>query len=267
MESDDKLSQARMLKALRSRPERLDLAALAIASIEHPDLEPARYEKILDRYAARVGGDVDRLCQVLAKEEGFRGNTSDYHGPQNSCLNVVLDTRVGLPITLSVIYLEVARRAGIALYGVSFPGHFLVACDFADRKLVIDPFHSGQRLNEAGCAELLRTTAPGVRFSTSLIAPASAQAILRRMLTNLKGSYLRKGDGAGALKAIEHLLALSPDNPDELRARAAIFSALGAYRAALVDVERCLELSPAGPDHDSLVLTAKALRDRAKYMN
>src|SRR5260370_41445160 len=162
MESNDKLSQARMLKALQSRPERLDLAALAIASIEHPDLEPARYEKILDRYAARVGGDIDRLCQVLAKEEGFRGNTSDYHGPQNSCLNVVLDTRVGLPITLSVIYLEGARRAGIALYGVSFPGHFVVACDFADHNLLIDPFHPRPTLTQPGSPPLLPRPPPSL---------------------------------------------------------------------------------------------------------
>jgi regulator of sirC expression with transglutaminase-like and TPR domain len=267
MESHDKLSQTRMLKALQSRPPRLDLAALAIASIEYPDLEPTRYEKTLDQYAARAGDDIDRLCQVLAKEEGFRGNTSDYYGPQNSCLNVVLDTRVGLPLTLSVVYLEVARRAGIALYGVAFPGHFVVACDFADHKLVIDPFHSGQTLNQASCAELVRRAAPGARFSTNLIAPASPEGILQRMLTNLKGSYLRNGDGGGALKAIDHLLALSPDDPGELRSRAAIFSALGGYRAALADVERCLELSPAGPEHDSLVDTAKTLRDRAKYMN
>ena len=257
----------RMLEALQSRPQRLDLAALAIASIEYPDLEPTRYESILDGYAARAGGGVDRLCQVLAKEEGFRGNTDDYHGPQNSCLNAVLETRLGLPITLSVVYLEVARRAGIALYGVSFPGHFLVACDYAGGKRVIDPFDSGQTLNEAGCAALLRKTVPEARFTTRLIAPASAKAIVERMLTNLKGSYLRKGDGPGALKAIEHLLALSPDNPLELRVRAAIFSALGAYRAALADIERCLELSPAGQEHDSLVLTAKALRERAKYVN
>src|SRR5262249_13532617 len=267
---------AQVVWALKSRPERLDHAALAIAKIEHPNLIPGRYCKILDGYAARIrvrglrkdhATRLERLRRVLAEEEGFRGNTKDYDAPQNSFINVVMDTRRGLPITLSIIYLEVARRAGIPLYGVALPGHFLVACDFPGRTLVIDPFHSGAIRDDAGCNELLQKTDPKAQFSPSMITPATPLSIVQRMLTNLKGSYIKRGDGGGILKVVDILLALSPNDPNELRMRAALFSLLGAFRAALADVERCIQLSPTSPDHATLVMTAKSLRDRAKYIN
>src|SRR5262249_12867910 len=146
-------------------------------------------------------------------------------------------------------------------------GHFLVACDLPDRKLVIDPYHSGAILDDAGCSELLRRTNPKAQFSPNLITPATPLTIVQRLLTNLKGSYLRRGDGGGILKVVDILLALSPNDPNELRMRAALFSLLGAFRAALADVERCIQLSPSSPDHATLVMTAKSLRDRAKYVN
>ena len=267
---------AQVVWALKARPERLDHAALAIAKIEHPNLVPFRYCQILDRYAARIkvrglrkdhATRLQRLRRGPADEEGFRGNTQEYDAPQNSFINVVMDSRRGLPITLSIIYMEVARRAGIPLYGVAFPGHFLVACDLPGRKLVMDPFNAGSILDNAGCAELLRRTDPKAQFSPSMIAPATPLSIVQRLLTNLKGSYLKRGDGGGILKVVDILLALSPNDPNELRMRAALFSLLGAFRAALADVERCIQLSPTSPDHATLVMTAKSLRDRAKYVN
>jgi regulator of sirC expression with transglutaminase-like and TPR domain len=275
MEAKKKSPRERLVAALDSTPERLDHAALAIAALEYPDLDPGVCETALQSLAARVArapsddplSRLRSLRQILADEERFRGNTDDYDAPENSFVNIVLERKVGLPITLSVIYLEVARRAGIALFGVSFPGHFVVGSQIGENKWVLDPFHGGRILTESGCKELLKQVAPQVTFSAKMIAPASARSICYRMLSNLKRVYLSRGDSERALGVMELLLAIAPDHPGELRARAAIFASLGAYRSALTDVERCLALSPDTPDHEDLMLTAKALRHRLEYLN
>jgi regulator of sirC expression with transglutaminase-like and TPR domain len=273
--SEKKTPRERLLAALSSTPERLDHATLAIAALEYPDLDPAASEAALESLAARAAcaAPVDRLTQIrslrriLADEEGFAGNTEDYDAPDNSFLNIVLQRKVGLPITLSVIYLEVARRAGTPLFGVSLPGHFVVGSAIGQEKLVIDPFHKGQILTESGCEDLLKRVAPQVRFSAKMIAPASVRSICYRMLSNLKRVYIDRGDAERALAVMELLLAIAPDHPGELRTRAAIFASLGAYRSALADVERCLEISPDAADHENLLLTAKTLRLRLEYLN
>lgn len=266
-----------LLRALDADPPRLDAAALGIAALEYPELDLRRCERSLsalaDRVRSRRTGDgllegIQALRVVLADEEGFHGNLDDYQDPDNSFLNRLLERKVGLPITLSVLYLEVARRAKVPLFGVSFPGHFLVACELeVDRKVVLDPFHGGALLTEAGCEDLLRKVAPQVKFTPRMLVPATVRAISYRMLNNLKRLYLDRGDGDRALGVVDLMLTLAPDHPGELRARAAILSALGAYRAALRDVERCLELSPDAPDHDSLMMTARALRQRVEFLN
>lgn len=264
-----------MIAALDATPARLDHAALAISALEYPDHDPAAVEAALSSLAARVARDASEdpltrlrsLRRVLADEERFRGNNEDYDAPENSFVNIVLERKVGLPITLSVIYLEVARRAGIPLFGVPFPGHFVVGSQVGESKWVLDPFHSGRILTETGCRDLLKQVAPQVTFSAKMIAPASARSICYRMLTNLKRVYINRGDAERALGVMELLLAIAPDHPGELRTRAAIFASLGAYRSALADVERCLALSPDAPDHENLLLTAKALRHRLEYLN
>lgn len=270
-----KTPRERLLAALNSIPERLDHAALAIAALEYPELDPPASESALESLAARVAraapvdlpGRIRSLRRVLADEEGFTGDTDHYDAPENSFLNIVLQRKLGLPITLSVIYLEVARRAGTPLFGVSLPGHFVVGSSIGKENLVIDPFHRGQILTESGCEDLLKRVAPQVRFSAKIIAPASVRSICYRMLTNLKRVYLNQGDAKRALAVIELLLAIAPDHPLELRTRAAIFASLGAYRSALADVERCLAISPDAADHENLLLTAKTLRLRLEYLN
>jgi regulator of sirC expression with transglutaminase-like and TPR domain len=263
--------------ALASEPYRLDLAALAVSALEYPELDLAACERSLGLLAERVVAlcpspailqRLQALRRVLSDEEGFRGNGERYHEPDNSYLNRVLERRLGLPISLSILYMEVGRRAGTPLFGVSFPGHFLVACELDEgRKLILDPFNGGKLLTETGCEDLLKQVAPQVRFNPRLLTPAPVKSIAYRMLNNLKRVYLDLGDGERALRVVDLMLALAPDHPGELRARAAILSALGAYRAALSDVERCLELSPDAPDHQSLQLTAKALRQRVEFLN
>ncbi len=274
--AEQKSPRELLMAALTATPERLDRAALAIAALEYPDLDRAVYESALESLASRVASgatsqevltQIQSLRRVLGDEEGFRGNLKDYHAPENSFLHIVLERKVGLPITLSVIYLEVARRAGIPLFGVSFPGHFVVGSELGDSKLVIDPFQGGQILTETGCEDLLKKIAPQVKFNPKLIAPASTRSICYRMLTNLKRLYVDGGDGQRALGVLDLLLAIAPDHPGELRTRAAILTSLGAYRAALADVERCLGLSPDAPDRQNLLLTAKSLRHRLEYLN
>jgi regulator of sirC expression with transglutaminase-like and TPR domain len=266
-----------LLRGLKATPPRLDLAACAVASLVDDDFEVAELAQQLDGLGARVqaqlsstddvGAQLAALRRVLADEEGFGGNGSVDDAPENSALHHVLQRKTGLPITLSVVYLEVARRADIPLVGVSFPAHFLVATAGPGERLVLDPFHHGAPLNGNGCEELLARVAPAVRFSPRLLSAASVQTITTRMLSNLKRSYLARGDGERGLQVVDLLLQLAPDHPGELRTRAGILSALGAYRAALADVERCLELSPDAPDQRNLRLAARALKQRVDYLN
>ncbi len=274
------LARERLLSALAADPPRLDLAALAIATLARPELDAPGCLHTLDALAARVQVEVERHCErgevlgqlqalrhVLADIEGFRGNEEDYQAPENSFLDRVLEKKVGLPITLSVVYLEVARRAGIRLYGVPFPGHFLVACDAGDHKLVVDPFHGGTILTVHGCEELLKRVAPQLKFDPSMLAPAPVELITYRMLSNLRRVYLEREDAERGLGVVDLLLMLAPNHPGELRTRAALLATLGAYRAALKDVERCLELSPDAPDRERLEMTARELRERASLLN
>ena len=263
--------------ALSRHPPRLDWAALALCALELPDVDVGSVERQLDSLAARVRAlapsprdtlaQFQALRRILGDEEAFWGNTDDYSAAENSFLNLVLERKQGLPITLSVLYLEVARRAGIPLFGVAFPGHFLVASETGAGKLLMDPFQGGAILTETGCADLLSRVSPQVRFASKMVVPASVKTITSRMLMNLKRTYLAAGEREKALRVLELVLMLSPDHPGELRARANVLSALGAYRAALADVERCLELSPEAPDNVNLRLTARALRQRVDYLN
>ncbi len=180
----------------------------------------------------------------------------------------MLARKTGLPIALSVVYLEVARRAGLTLVGVSFPAHFLVATPGPGERLVLDPY------NHAACSprRWQRGSWPASR-RRSASPPGSSprssvQTISHRMSqVNLSRGYLAQGDGERALNVVDLLLMLAPDHPGELRMRAGILSALGAYQAALVDVERCLELSPDAPDQRHLRLAARTLKQRVDYLN
>lgn len=266
-----------LLTGLKASPPRLDHAACAVASLVDDGFEVAEVERRLDALARRVAQQLgpapqppeqlQALRTVLVTEEGFSGDASVDDHPHNSALHHVLERKTGLPITLSVVYLEVARRAGVPLVGVSFPAHFLVATPGPDERLVLDPFHRGALLTGNGCEELLARVAPAVRFTPRLLSAASVQTIATRMASNLKRSYLARGDGESALRVIDLLLLLAPDHPGELRARATILSALGAYRLALEDVERCLELSPDAPDQRNLRLAARTLKHHGEYLN
>jgi regulator of sirC expression with transglutaminase-like and TPR domain len=266
-----------LVRGLKASPPRLDLTACSVACLVDDDFAVEDVERKLDALASRVRehtaaeadvpAQLHALRRVLVEEEGFSGGNVVDDSPVNSAIHHVLARKMGLPITLSAIYLEVARRAGRELVGVSFPAHFLVATPGPEDRLVLDPFNHGRLLTGNGCEELLARVAPAVRFSPRLFSAASVQTIATRMLSNLKRSYLARGDGERALNVVDLLLLLAPDHPGELRMRAGILSALGAYQAALVDVERCLELSPDAPDQRNLRLAARTLKQRVDYLN
>jgi len=187
------------------------------------------------------------LSRLLFEDEGFGGNRQRYEDPRNSCLNDVLERRTGIPITLSVVYLDVARRAGVHAEGVNFPGHFLVRCRVGRghgghrRELLVDPFNGGRLLDDAGCRALLREhLGDEVTYDRRMLAPAGTRQILTRMLVNLKRLYVSMRSFPHARAAASLLLALDPLAVTELRDRGLLSYHLGRHHAALADLEAYL---------------------------
>jgi regulator of sirC expression with transglutaminase-like and TPR domain len=202
----------------------LDYAALLIGAWDHPERNVDTYRSQLDSIAgfaapevARANGGIGRaraISDCLFERLGFCGNTDDYYDPRNSFLADVLDRRTGIPISLSVLYLEVARRVGVLAQGVNFPGHFLVRVAIEDAWLFVDPFAGGRALTPADLEALLKkTTTPDAVLEPSVIAAASKRQILSRMLVNLAGIYGRQGDLVRSLDVLERLAVLEPSNP------------------------------------------------------
>ncbi|MEN9797755.1 MAG: hypothetical protein RL653_1451 [Pseudomonadota bacterium] len=263
---------ARSLLARARATERLDLAALAVASLDGAVDEhavEARLQGLAERVKAAAGTDgLDALVRVLAEEEGFRGDTERYDAPENSYLPQVLERRRGLPILLATVYVDVARRAGLPLHAVNFPGHVVVAapCEVGFPR-VLDPFHGGQLLTRSACEALLRRMAPHLSFDVSLLAPADVQTLAARMLHNLRRYHLREKELSRALAVQSLVMELLPDHPAELRLRASMLASLGASRAALKDLDLCLALHPDSPDRAEVERAREALRERVERLN
>jgi regulator of sirC expression with transglutaminase-like and TPR domain len=202
---------------------------------------------------------------------GFRGNEQDYYDPKNSLLPDVVDRRVGIPITLALVYCEVARRVGVRARGVSFPGHFLVRVDASGREdspIAVDPFFGGRILDEAGLKKLLERAAPSQKLSLGEhLAPASTRTILVRMLINLKWIHATRGDFARAMLALDRIISLTPDSIPALRERGLLAARLGSVEGARADLSRLLELVPQAPDAGSIRQRLEELRARASVLN
>lgn len=240
---------------VRGPEERLDLAraALLVAAEEYPGLDVEAYLARLDELAGglarRLTGrnDSERaalLNDFLFREQGFVGNAESYDDPRNSFLNDVLDRRRGIPITLSLVYVEVARRVALPASGIGFPGHFLVRVE-GEASLVVDPFHA-RVLSESDCSGLLKSMlGPAARLLPQVhLRAATKREILVRLLGNLKHLYVRRRDFGRALACCERILMLAPDAPLELRDRGLVFEQLECYAAARADLRRYLELAP-----------------------
>jgi regulator of sirC expression with transglutaminase-like and TPR domain len=237
----------------------LDRASLIMALEEYPDLDILGYLRRLDTLAARaevlIGIDrapinvIESINEVLFVQEGLRGNSDDYFDPRNSYLNAVLDRRLGIPISLSVIYMEVARRINFPINGVGFPGHFLIKHVVRDRDIVIDAFNLGRILTPNDCQELLDKVYSGsVTMHAGLLQSMEKRSILTRMLYNLKGVYTQKELYLKALSAIDRILMINPQTYSEIRDRGLLYMQTSLFAKALADLESYLTNSIAPED-------------------
>ncbi|MCP5155574.1 MAG: tetratricopeptide repeat protein [Ectothiorhodospiraceae bacterium] len=256
-------------------------AALAIAADEYPGLDPAPTLAAIDALAAaareRIGDAADRDATLAAVDHqlftvaGYTGNATDYYDPRNSYLNDVVGRRTGIPITLSILYLEVAERLGLRLEPVSFPGHFLLRTVGDGAPVIVDAFHRGARVGHETLVERLvpilgDRTAAGAYLPRAL-APAPRREVVARMLRNLKAIHLQAGDWPRALQVLGRMLALAPDDPTELRDRGHVLTRLQAWHAARDDYRRYLELAPDAADAADIRARVEALAPLAGRLN
>jgi regulator of sirC expression with transglutaminase-like and TPR domain len=244
---------ADLQRALGEPGEALAPAALAIAQLEYPRLDPAPWIGALDEFGreasrriagiAGVSGQITALNHFLYGTLGFAGNREQYLDPRNSCLNEVIERRLGIPITLAVVYIEVGRRAGLALNGIGFPGHFLVGCEAARERIIIDAFNGGKTLSDSDCRELLVEHAgDDLPWHRSLLDAADRQAIVVRMLGNLKRAYVTMRSYVQARRTSDLLLAVDPSAITELRDRGLLSYHLQDFSSALRDLEGYLRM-------------------------
>jgi regulator of sirC expression with transglutaminase-like and TPR domain len=196
---------------------------------------------------------LERLVHALSVEEHFRGNIEEYYEPRNSFLNDVLTTRCGLPISLAVIYMHVARHAGIDLRGVAAPGHFITRAELASGEpIFVDPFY-GVTLTTAAVRERYRAQHAGdEELPLAALEPVDSRRILLRMLANLKYLYVAREDADRALACCERSLAIEPDSPPDLRDRGLLLLERESFRAGIADLARYLELAPNEQWSDSV---------------
>jgi regulator of sirC expression with transglutaminase-like and TPR domain len=236
----------------------LGRAALAVARLEHPDLDEAHELKRLDALAARVGpgrggeAALERLRRFLFEEEGFRGNDGQYYDPRNSCLNDVLDRKLGIPITLSVLTMEVGRRVNLEIVGVGLPGHFIVSAAVGGRSVLFDPFHGGSVLTPARAAEVAaRAVGRPVKLEEAHWTPCTRRQIVVRMLRNLKTIYAKQKAWDRALGVIDRLLLIDPEAPTHLRDRGTVLVKAGRLWEGASVWESYLNRFPSAQDAES----------------
>jgi regulator of sirC expression with transglutaminase-like and TPR domain len=260
--------------ALAALPDdRISLAeaALTVARAEYPDLDVSRYVQQLNDMAARVKSRIenitaperriDAMNHLLFDEEGFTGNRADYYDPRNSFLNDVIDRKLGIPITLSIVYIEVGRGAELPLYGIGFPGHFLTGLLTDKGRVFIDPFDGGKVLSEDDCRRMLRGRPGGSpAFNPSFLSPAWPKQILVRLLRNLKAVYWHLSQEMKAVWMTEWILILDPNAVPEIKERGFFYEAIGDVQGAVRDLQRYLELAPAAEDEELVKATIERLR-------
>jgi regulator of sirC expression with transglutaminase-like and TPR domain len=278
---------AELRSLVAEEPVDLLRAALVIARLEYPALDPvvpltalqALGARAADRLAglheAPVRARIAELNRLLFIDESFAGNRATYDDFRNSLLNDVLERRLGIPISLGLIYMEVARRAGVEVYGVAFPGHFLlrVPADAGDEAaIILDPFNAGRELDEAACRALLAShVGDDEEFHHALLHPCSGRQFLVRMLNNLKRTYVQHRSFQQAHRVTELLLAVDPTVLSEVRDRGLIAYHLDDFRAALRDLEDYLRLNSWSEgdreEHEQIRDHVQTLRRRVAGLN
>ena len=240
--------------------------ALLIARDEYPRLDADLYDTLLQSHAEELRGEIDAIEPLplkmqainrhLFEELGYAGNHDEYYDPRNSYLNEVFERRLGNPISLAMVQMEVARRLGMPLDGVSFPGHFLVRLPVDDGVLVMDPFNRGRPLDEDELRQRARPhlggEMPDDEALYRILHPATHRAMLTRMLRNLHGVYVDRDDWERAVRCADRILKLAPDNAEALRDRGLGYFQLGHRHGARNDLGRYLQLHPQAPDAGTL---------------
>lgn len=252
---------------------RLDRAALDIARIQFPELEHNPFLNEINEIAANLGDRlrnfndgrdfVEKAQSYLFGELGFRANESNFFDPCNSCLNQVLTRRTGIPITLSLVYMEVARRLHMPVYGISLPNRFVVQFDDGRYATYIDPFGGGQQVSVNQCFAFAGASIP----DPGLLARASKKQILMRMLQNLQRAYLETRDYNRAILTLNFLLDGAPETPQWYKMRGALLAERGRFISAANDFERYLEMQPQANDMDTIKKQVQALRHKAAQQN
>jgi regulator of sirC expression with transglutaminase-like and TPR domain len=254
---DDNLRREFAMLAARE-PIPLARGALLIAKDEYPNLV---LEKYLDQLAALAREvepalhaaestveKIQGLSEFLFTQKGFEGNRDSYGDPRNSFLNDVLERRLGIPISLSVLYIEVGRRLGLNLYGVSFPTHFLVKAVDDRGELIIDPFNDGAILDlDEIRARLQQIYRQPLDVHPEMLKPVGARHILARMLRNLKTIYARGTDWQRVLSTLDRILMLDPRSLEELLERGVLYERMECFGAALEDFQSFLTQAPEHP--------------------
>jgi regulator of sirC expression with transglutaminase-like and TPR domain len=242
----------------------LDEAVALLAADEDPSVRPESIVQSLDQIATGLHlpegvATIEAVARVnthLFATLGFEGDSEAYHDPTNSLMHRVLERRRGLPILLSVLYIEIARRVGLAVDGIGYPGHFIVRPRDADPIFYLDPFNHGKVRRAEALAARLERLIPEVVHDEALRAqfmdPVDARYILSRMTNNLRASYLRSGDGEGVLRSVERLIVLQPHEPSHQRDRGLVLLGLGRAGEGSRQLEEYLRDNPDAPEADVL---------------
>jgi regulator of sirC expression with transglutaminase-like and TPR domain len=246
-------------------------AALYFAQTEYPHIQPQEYLNVLDLMANQIKPNlppslyplkvIKTINQYLFQEMGFIGDNLDYYNPRNSFLNEVMERRAGIPLTLSLIYLEIAKRIGFKMVGIGMPGHFLIRPDFEDAGIFVDAFTQGEILFEEDCKTRIKEIyQQEMEFQSSFLNQVGNRQILMRMLTNLKVVYLDHKQFDKALNIVNGILLLFPNHPRELRDRGLLYYQLGQFLQAKQSFESYLNRFPNAQDRDTIVNLLNQLR-------
>jgi regulator of sirC expression with transglutaminase-like and TPR domain len=284
--SQEPLEPFRALMAQTDARIELARACLMIARDAYPALEVAHYLGEIERFGLQLraqraasGGAEEKLIALndfVFGELGFAGNVDAYYDPRNSYLNEVIDRRTGIPISLSVLYIEVGRRIGLPLEGVSFPGHFLVRLRLRGGMLVLDPFAGGAPQSEDDLRERLARVVPqaatgGIPIEAlpleQFLEPASHRQILARLLRNLKTIYRDADEPAQLLAVLNRILVVTPDASADLRDRGLVYQRLECWQPALADLAAYVEREPDAPDREEMHMHVMTLRAQCARMN
>ena len=279
MTESNSAARERFAALLDRQVSPLDEAALAIAAEEYPGLDPGPTLEGLDALAAQVGAEVGDLrpplrvlqaMRTVLRAEGFQGNEKDYYDPRNSFLNEVLSRRLGIPITLSLLTIEVARRLGLQLRGVAFPGHFLVRCPVQTGlagDVFVDAFNGWELLGNEECTARFKAVLHGRPFDPALLDPVDSRHILTRLLHNLKRIYVERGDDVRTLWVVDRLLQITPGDLEERRDRGLVSARLGGTAAAARDLEAYVQAHPRASDADDVRELIRELGGRRTLLN